>query len=303
MSTSTPPASAQASAPAAAARGSNIVRAAITQTTWTGDKESMLDKHEKFARDAAADGAQIICFQELFYGPYFGITQDKKYYDFAESADGPIVQRFAALAKELGIVMILPIYEEEQPGVYYNTAVVVDSDGSILGKYRKHHIPHLDKFWEKFYFRPGNLGYPVFHTAVGPVGVYICYDRHFPEGWRELGLNGAQIVFNPNATKPGLSNRLWELEQPAAAAANGYFVAAPNRVGTEDNEYGDLAVTFYGNSQFADPQGNIVGGYGSGDTEEVVIRDLDLDMVRQVRNDWQFYRDRRPDSYTSIPKP
>ena len=173
------------------------------------------------------------------------------------------------------MVMILPIYEEDQPGVYYNTAVVVDADGTILGKYRKHHLPNLDKFWEKFYFRPGNLGYPVFQTAVGPVGVYICYDRHFPEGWRELGLNGAQIVFNPNATKPGLSNRLWEIEQPAAAAANGYFVAAPNRVGTEDNEYGDLAVTFYGSSQFCDPQGNVVGGMGSDSDEEVVIRDLD----------------------------
>ncbi|QJU54055.1 nitrilase-related carbon-nitrogen hydrolase [Herbiconiux sp. KACC 21604] len=279
------------------------VRAAITQASWTGDKESMIAKHEQFARDAAADGAQVICFQELFYGPYFGITQDKKYYAYAEAADGPIVQRFAALAKELNLVMVLPIYEEDQPGIYYNTAVVVDADGTILGKYRKHHIPHVDRFWEKFYFRPGNMGYPVFDTAVGRIGVYICYDRHFPEGWRELGLNGAEIVFNPNATKPGLSNRLWELEQPAAAAANGYFVAAPNRVGREDNEYGDLAVTFYGTSQFADPQGNIVGGYASGDAEEVVIRDLDLDMIRAVRDDWQFYRDRRPESYTSIPKP
>jgi beta-ureidopropionase len=275
-----------------------IVRAAITQTTWTGDLESMLNKHEQFARDAAADGAQVICFQELFYGPYFGITEDAKYYDYAVPADGEIVQRFAALAKELSLVMVLPIYEEDQP-----TAVVVDSDGTILGKYRKHHIPHLDKFWEKFYFRPGNLGYPVFNTSVGPIGVYICYDRHFPEGWRELGLNGAQIVFNPNATKPGLSNRLWELEQPAAAAANGYFVAAPNRVGLEDNEYGDLAVSFYGGSQFADPQGNLVGPMGSNEKEEIVIRDLDLDMIRQVRNNWQFYRDRRPESYTSIPKP
>ncbi|CAA9299502.1 MAG: N-carbamoylputrescine amidase / Aliphatic amidase AmiE, partial [uncultured Friedmanniella sp.] len=264
---------------------------------------SMLDRHEQFARQARDQGAQVICFQELFYGPYFGITEDPQYYDYAEPADGPVVQRFAALAAELGMVMVLPIYEEEQPGVYYNTAVVVDADGTVLGKYRKHHIPHLEKFWEKFYFRPGNLGYPVFRTAVGPIGVYICYDRHFPEGWRELGLNGAQIVFNPNATKPGLSNRLWEIEQPAAAAANGYFVAAPNRVGREDNEYGDLAVSFYGSSQFVDPQGNLVGPMGSSETEEVLVRDLDLDLVRQVRNAWQFYRDRRPESYTSITKP
>ena len=145
--------------------------------------------------------------------------------------------------------------------------------------------------------------HPVFDTAVGPIGVYICYDRHFPEGWRELALNGAQIVFNPNATKPGLSNRLWEIEQAAAAAANGMFVAASNRVGREDNEYGELAVDFYGTSQVIDPRGNFVGELGSGSEEEIVIRDLEMDMVREMRDDWQFYRDRRPDSYTSIPKP
>ncbi|MGV9768449.1 nitrilase-related carbon-nitrogen hydrolase [Microbacterium sp. NPDC003461] len=279
------------------------VRVAISQTTWTGDKASMLDKHEQFARDAAAQGAQAIGFQELFYGPYFGITQDQKYYRYAEPADGPIVQRFADLAKELGIVTVLPIYEEAMAGVYYNTSVLVDADGTVLGKYRKHHIPHVEKFWEKFYFRPGNLGYPVFETAIGKVGMYICYDRHFPEGWRELGLNGADIVFNPNATKPGLSNRLWEIEQPAAAAANGYFVAAPNRVGREDNEYGDLAVDFYGRSQFVDPRGNLVGDYGSSEHEELLVRDLDFGLIREARDSWQFYRDRRPDSYTAIPAP
>lgn len=273
------------------------VRAAITQTTWTGDSASMLDKHEGFARDAAADGAQIVCFQELFHGPYFGITQDKAYYRYAQSVDGPIVQRFAALAKELGTVMVLPIYEEAQTGVYYNTSVLVDADGTVLGIYRKNHLPHLEKFWEKFYFRPGNLGYPVFDTAVGRVGMYICYDRHFPEGWRALGLNGAHLVFNPNATKPGLSNRLWEVEGPAAAVANGYFVLQPNRVGREDNEYGDEAVTFYGTSQVIDPRGNFVGARGSDTHEELLVRDLDLDLVREMRDDWQFYRDRRPDTY------
>jgi beta-ureidopropionase len=278
-------------------------RIAITQTTWTGDKASMLDRHEQFARDAAAQGAQAVCFQELFYGPYFGITQDAKYYDYAEPADGPVVQRFAALAAELGMVTVLPIYEEDQPGVYYNTAVLVDADGTVLGKYRKHHIPHLPSFNEKFYFRPGNLGYPVFDTAIGKVGLYICYDRHFPEGWRELGLGGAEIVFNPNATKPGLSNRLWEIEGPAAAGANGYFVAQPNRVGREDNEYGDLAVAFYGSSQVIDPRGNLVGERGSEEKEELLVRDVDLGMIREVRNDWQFYRDRRPESYTRITQP
>jgi len=280
-----------------------VVRAALTQTIWTGDKESMIQKHEGFARDAAATGAQIICFQELFYGPYFGIIEDAKYYEYAESIPGPTVQRFQALAKELGIVIVLPIYEEAMPGVYYNTAVVIDADGTNLGSYRKHHIPNLPQFWEKFYFRPGNLGYPVFDTKVGKVGVYICYDRHFPEGWRELGLNGAEIVFNPSATKPGLSNRLWELEQPAAAAANQYYVGANNRIGTETGEFGDKAVTFYGSSYFVDPRGNFVGEIASEDQSEIVIRDLDLGVIREVRNSWQFYRDRRPDSYTATVAP
>jgi len=280
-----------------------VVRAALTQTTWTGDKESMIAKHEKFARDAAAQGAQIICFQELFYGPYFGIIEDAKYYEYAESIPGPTTTRFQELAKELGIVIVLPIYEEAMPGVYYNTAVVIDADGENLGSYRKHHIPNLDRFWEKFYFRPGNLGYPVFTTKVGKVGVYICYDRHFPEGWRELGLNGAEIVFNPSATKPGLSNRLWELEQPAAAAANQYYIGANNRVGTETEEFGDKAVTFYGSSYFVDPRGNFVGDIASEDQTEIIVRDLDLDVIREVRNNWQFYRDRRPDSYTATVAP
>ena len=270
-----------------------IVRAAITQTTWTGDKESMLDKHEQFARDAAAEGAQVICFQELFYGPYFGITEDKKYYAYVETIPGPTVERFQALAKQLGMVMVLPIYEVENEGEYYNTAAVVDADGTLLGKYRKHHIPNLPQFWEKFYFRPGNVGYPVFDTAVGRVGVYICYDRHFPEGWRELGLNNAQIVFNPSATSRSLSSYLWKLEQPAAAVANEYFIAAINRVGVE--EYGDD--DFYGSSYFVDPRGQFVGDVASSHDEELLVRDLDLDLIDTVRQQWAFYRDRRPDAY------
>lgn len=280
-----------------------IVRTALTQTTWTGDEESMVAKHEDFVRQAAAEGAQVICFQELFHGPYFGIVQDSKYYEYAQAVPGPLTERFSALAAEYSMVIILPVYEEDQPGVYYNTAAVIDADGTYLGKYRKNHIPHVEKFWEKFYFRPGNLGWPVFDTAVGKVGVTICYDRHFPEGWRVLGLNGAQLVFNPNASKPGLSNRLWDLEQPTAAAANGYFVVVPNRVGEETNEFGTEAVDFYGTSYIADPQGNYVGERGARNGEELMIRDLDLDLVRTARNNWQFYRDRRPDAYDPIVAP
>ncbi len=273
---------------------SRVVRAAILQTEWTGDKESMIDLHEKYAREAAAQGAEVICFQELFYGPYFCQVQDIEYYGYAEAIpDGPTTKRFQELAKELNMVMVLPMYEREMAGFLYNTAAVIDADGTYLGKYRKHHIPHVSGFWEKFYFRPGNKGFPVFDTAVGKVGVYICYDRHFPEGWRALGLNGAEIVFNPSATSRGLSQYLWHLEQTASAAANMYYVGAINRVGIEDLGDND----FYGSSYFANPHGEFVGDLASDTDAELVIRDLDLNMIENTRHKWAFYRDRRPEAY------
>ncbi|MGK8512778.1 nitrilase-related carbon-nitrogen hydrolase [Nocardia asiatica] len=276
-----------------------IVRAALVQTNWTGDKESMIEAHEDYARRAAARGASVLCFQELFYGPYFCQQQDTRFHEYAESVPGPTTERFAELARELGVVLILPVYEQEQPGLRYNTAAVIDADGSYLGKYRKHHLPHVHGFWEKFYFRPGNLGWPVFDTAVGKVGVYICYDRHFPEGWRALGLAGAEIVFNPSATSRGLSGYLWKLEQPAAAVANEFFVGAINRVGVE--EYGDD--DFYGTSYFVDPEGKFVGDVASDLDPELIVRDLDLDLIKVVRDRWAFYRDRRPDAYGPLTAP
>jgi N-carbamoylputrescine amidase len=270
------------------------VRAALLQTDWSGDKESMIDKHEDAAREAAAQGAQVMCFQELFYGPYFCQVQDTEYYAYTEPIpDGPTTKVMQDLAKETGMVLVVPMFEVEQEGFYYNTAAVIDADGTYLGKYRKTHIPHVKGFWEKYYFRPGNLGYPIFDTAVGRIGVYICYDRHFPEGWRALGLAGAKIVFNPSATSRGLSMYLWNLEQPAAAVANEYFIGAINRVGKEplgDND-------FYGSSYFASPRGQTVGEPGSDTDDEVIVRDLDLDMIEEVRQQWAFYRDRRPDAY------
>jgi len=276
-----------------------VVRAALVQETWTGDKESMIKVHEDRAREAKEQGAQVICFQELFYGPYFCQVQDAAYYEYAESIPGPTTERFQELARELEMVMVLPMYEQEQPGVLFNTAAVVDADGTYLGKYRKNHIPQVKGFWEKFYFRPGNLGYPVFDTAVGKVGVYICYDRHFPEGWRALGINGAEIVFNPSATSRGLSAYLWKLEQPASAVANEYFIGAINRVGTEDLGDND----FYGTSYFADPEGKLVGDTGDDHASELIVRDLDLDLLIEVRNRWQFYRDRRPEAYGELTRP
>jgi beta-ureidopropionase len=275
------------------------IRAALVQAEWTGDKESMIEAHEQYARDAAAQGAKVICFQELFYGPYFCQVQDRQFYAYAEAIPGPTTERFQALARELGMVMVLPMYEQERPGFLYNTAAVVDADGSYLGKFRKQHIPHLPGFWEKFYFRPGNGGYPVFDTAVGKVGVYICYDRHFPEGWRALGLNGAEIVFNPSATSRSLSKYLWDIEQPAAAVANQYYVGAINRVGVEDLGDND----FYGESYFVDPKGRYVDGKADGYKSELVVRDLDMDLLLEVRDTWAFYRDRRPDAYDDLVRP
>jgi N-carbamoylputrescine amidase len=278
----------------------NVVRAAIVQTEWTGDKESMIKKNADYAREAAKQGAQVMCFQELFYGPYFCQVQDDEHFEYAEPIpDGPTTKLMQDLAKETQMVLVVPIFEKEDDGFYYNTAAVIDADGTYLGRYRKQHIPHVNGFWEKYYFRPGNGGYPVFDTAVGKVGVYICYDRHFPEGWRALGLNGAKIVFNPSATSRGLSMYLWNLEQPAAAVANEYFIGAINRVGKE--EYGDN--DFYGSSYFVNPRGQTVGDAASDSDEELVIRDLDLDMIDEVRKQWAFYRDRRPDAYDELVTP
>jgi len=276
---------------------SDIVRAALVQSEWTGDKTSMIDKNVGLAHQAADQGAQVLCFQEIFNTPYFCNVQDSVHYDDAEEIpDGPTIQRMIKLSEETGMVLVVPIYERVDEGTFYNTAAVIDAGGEFLGIYRKMHIPHVEGFWEKFYFRPGNLGYPIFDTAVGRIGVYICYDRHFPEGWRALGLAGAKIVFNPSATTRGHSKYLWELEQPAAAVANEYYVGAINRVGSEDLEDTD----YYGSSYFVNPRGQLVGERASDDSDEVIVRDLDMDLITEVRRHWAFYRDRRSDSYEAL---
>ncbi len=272
------------------------VKCALYQARNENDKDFMVEKHCRAAARAAEQGVQIVCFQELFWGPYFCAEQDAKWYATAEPVPGPTTERLQALARDHGVAIIAPMYEVEMPGIYYNTSAVIDADGSYLGKYRKNHIPHLPGFWEKFYFKPGNLGYPVFATRYARVGVYICYDRHFPEGARLLGLNGAEIVFNPSATVAGLSEHLWSVEQRAHAIANGYFVGALNRVGVEEPW---KAGEFYGSSYFCDPRGDVLAR-GSRDSEELVVAELDLEMITDVRNKWQFYRDRRPETYGGL---
>jgi beta-ureidopropionase len=287
-------------------RMSRIVRGGLIQTSLACDtsesldtiREAQTERTLKYIDQAGAAGVQVLCMQEIFTGPYFCAEQSTRWYDSTEKIpDGPTTKLMQEYAKKYSMVIVVPLYEEEETGVYYNTAAVIDADGTYLGKYRKNHIPHVAPgFWEKFYFRPGNLGYPVFQTAYAKVGVYICYDRHFPEGARELGLAGAEIVMNPSATVAGLSEYLWKLEQPAHAVANGYFVGAINRVGYEAPwNIGE----FYGQSYFCDPRGQMLS-VAPRDQDALVVADLDMDKIREVRNTWQFYRDRRPETYNGI---
>jgi N-carbamoylputrescine amidase len=255
-----------------------------------------LEVHLPWIDKAGQAGVQVLCLQEVFNGPYFCPSQDKRWYGAAETVPGPTTEVMQARARKHNMVVVVPVYEREMAGVYYNTAAVIDADGKYLGKYRKNHIPQTAGFWEKYFFKPGNLGYPVFDTAYCKVGVYICYDRHFPEGARLLGLGGAEVVFNPSATVAGLSQYLWKLEQPAHAVANGYFMGASNRVGTEAPwNIGK----FYGSSYFVNPRGEFLAE-ASEDKDELVVANLNLEMIDEVRNVWQFYRDRRPDSYQAM---
>ncbi len=261
-------------------------------------QKAAFEAHIPFIEEAGKKGVRVLCLQEIFNGPYFCPDQTPRWYDAAEQVPGPTVEALKPYAKKYDMVIVVPIYEREMAGVYYNTAAVIDADGTYLGKYRKNHIPQTNGFWEKYYFKPGNLGYPVFQTRYAKVGVYICYDRHFPEGARLLGLNGAEIVFNPSATVAGLSQYLWKLEQPAHAVANGYYMGCINRVGTE--KPWDIG-KFYGSSYFVNPRGEFLAE-ASEDDSELIVADMDLDLIEEVRRTWQFYRDRRPDSYGDMVK-
>lgn len=279
---------------------SGLIQLSLPKTEGEGTiheiMDAMLKKHIPYIKEAGRQGVQILCFQEIFNTPYFCPGQDKNWYASAETVPGPTTELMQEYARKYQMVIIVPIYEKEQAGVFYNTAAVIDADGTYLGKYRKNHIPHTGGFWEKFFFKPGNLGYPVFQTRYAKVGVYICYDRHFPDGARCLGLNGAEIVYNPSATTVGQSQYLWKLEQPAHAVANGYFMGCINRVGEE--KPWNLG-RFYGTSYFVNPRGQIIAE-ASEFNDELLIAEFDLDMIDEVRSVWQFFRDRRPETYGPI---
>ena len=281
---------------------SGLIQLSLPKTEGEGTideiKQAMLEKHLPYIEEAGEKGVQILCLQEIFNTPYFCPGQDPKWYESAETVPGPTTELMSKYAEKYQMVIIVPVYEKDGAGIFYNTAAVIDADGKYLGKYRKNHIPQTGGFWEKYFFKPGNLGYPVFQTKYAKIGVYICYDRHFPEGARALGSNGAEIVYNPSATTVGQSQYLWKLEQPSHAVANAYFMGCINRVGTE--KPWNLG-KFYGTSYFVNPLGEIFA-CASEDNDELLIAEFDLDLIDQVRSKWQFYRDRRPETYGDLIK-
>ncbi len=274
-----------------------IVRGALIQMRTTYDKEKNLTKAEEYIRQAAADDAALVCLQELFNTVYFCYEMDNRHFALAEPIPGPTTDRIATLAKDLGITIVAPLFERTVEGQYYNAAPTIGPDGRILSVYRKSHIPLVNDpsimGLEKYYFTPGDSG---FITApLGEqtrIGTLVCYDRHFPEGARGLAMNGAEVVLIPTATA-GMSKYLWELELRAHAVDNIYYVGGVNRVGRDD---GGGPNEFYGSSMWVSPRGEILA-QGSDKDDDIVIADLDLGVIAEIRNRWGFFRDRRPDLY------
>ena len=279
------------------------VALAVTQFAPTADHAANADRAEAMVRRAAAEGGQVILLQELFHGPYFCITQDPRYFDWAAPVEGhPLIARFAALARELGVV--LPVSFFERAGqAYFNSIAIVDADGRLLGIYRKSHIPQGPGYEEKFYFSPGDTGFRVWETAFGRVGVGICWDQWFPEAARAMALMGAEMLLYPTAIgseppAPGYDSQPhWETVMRGHAAANIMPLAASNRVGTEVQDGVD--VTFYGTSFIADQTGQKVVQAGR-EGEEVLTARFDLDAVAELRRSWGLFRDRRPGLYRAL---
>lgn len=282
-------------------------RIGLIQMSCGADVSANVDKAEQRIRQAASSGAALVCLQELFASEYFCQNLHHEWFGLAETIPGPLTERFCALARELHVVILLPIFEKRAPGLYFNSCAVIDADGSLLGAYRKMHIPHDPQFEEKFYFAPGDLGFRAWDTAVGRIGVLICWDQWYPEGARLTALHGAEILFYPTAIgwlapeKEEHGERQyqsWEIIQRSHAVANGCYVAAPNRVGHEAPN-GSPGIEFWGRSFVADPSGALIAQARTGN-EEVLLAEVDLNAVRSQREVWPFLRDRRVDAYGDL---
>lgn len=286
---------------------SNKVTVGLVQMRCSANTDENLAKAVDKIREAARKGAQIVCLQEIFRSVYFCQVEDHKYFSLAESIPGPSTDAICAVAKEEGVVVIASLFEKRAPGLYHNTAAIIDADGSLLGSYRKMHIPDDPLFLEKFYFTPGDLGFKAWDTRFGRIGVLICWDQWYPEAARLTALRGAQILFYPTAIgwhpeeKAEYGERQhssWELIQRSHAVANGCYVAVPNRVGHEAPD-GGAGIEFWGQSFIADPSGQIMAK-GSVGEEEIILAELDLGVLDQQRTHWPFLRDRRIDAYQGL---
>lgn len=283
----------------------------LIQQECTPDREGSVSKTKKMIFEAAKQGAKLICLQELHTGIYFCQAEDVNMFDLAETIPGPSTREFGEIAKELGVVIVLSLFEKRSAGLYHNTAVVIESDGSIAGKYRKMHIPDDPSFYEKFYFTPGDLGFNPIKTSVGNLGVLVCWDQWYPEGARLMAMNGADLLIYPTAigynplddeNEKSRQRNAWIISQRAHAVANGLPVVSINRVGFEaDFANIGAGIEFWGNSFVAGPQGEFIYE-ASTVNEEVIVVDVDLQRSENVRRWWPFFRDRRIDAYGEITK-
>ena len=283
-------------------KNNDIVTLGLVQMSTSEDPGANLAKAMSRIRDAAKKGAQIVCLQELFRSRYFCQSEDHRFFKLAETIPGPSTDALGSLAREQGIVIVASLFEKRSAGIYHNSAVIIDADGAIAGKYRKMHIPDDPLYFEKFYFTPGDLGFPSFQTRYAKIGALVCWDQWFPEAARLASLSGAQILVYPTAIgwipkepRPVAQKQrsAWELIQRAHAVANGVYVASVNRVGRE------ASLKFWGHSFVAGPSGEIIAQAG-GDGEEILIAKCDLRKIDETRESWPFFRDRRIDAYGSL---
>lgn len=287
----------------------SILKVGMVQQSCTTDIEANIAKLTENIRKCAASGAELVVLQELHNSVYFCQTEDASLCDLAETIPGPSTERFGAIARELGIVLVLSLFERRAPGLYHNTAVVIEKDGSIAGKYRKMHIPDDPCFYEKFYFTPGDLGFRPIQTSVGSLGVLVCWDQWYPEAARLMALNGAQLLIYPTAIggvgtdskeEQQTQRQAWQLVQRGHSVANGLPVITVNRVGHEEDPSGSMiGLDFWGYSFATGPQGEILAQFGT-DEEGVKVVDIDLERTEYVRRGWPFLRDRRIDAYDPI---
>lgn len=280
----------------------------LIQMACTPDPEENLKRAIQRIEEAAIADAKMICLPELFRSRYFCQHEEASLFDLAESVPGPTTEALRGVAKKLRVIIIAPIFERRAPGLYHNSTVVIDSTGDIVGLYRKMHIPDDPAYYEKFYFTPGDLGFPAFDTSAGRIGTLICWDQWYPEAARLVSLRGANIIFYPTAigwhpqekkTNGPVQLDAWRTVQRGHAIANGVYVAAVNRTGHERSEDGGPGIEFWGSSFLCDPQGVIVAE-ARVDREEVVLGEINLERIEDVRRNWPFLRDRRIDAYSGI---